>query len=386
MDSVSRSGGGVPLRAGFTTGTAAAAAAKGALTCLLSPETRLPDAVSVPLPDGGRLTIPLHALTREGPDTAVCSVIKDAGDDPDVTHRAEIGAVVTIRPPRFPDFLETSEVSSMTQSSLLIVGGRGVGRVTKPGLAVAPGEPAINPVPRRMIAAAVDEALAGREIPVRVEVFVPEGERLAEKTLNRRLGIIGGISILGTTGIVRPLSHDAYIASVRSALSVAAASGIDTVVLTTGRRSERLAQARWPDWPEEGFIQMGDFFRDALTAAVSNGLKAVILAVFFGKAVKMASGAAQTHATRSRLALSRLAEWTLSATGDQQLADEVAGANTARHAFDLIHPVRPAVIERVGDRMVRAAAGFAGPDLSVRGVIFGYDETVGYDSGGASAQ
>lgn len=274
----------------------------------------------------------------------------------------------------------------MTQSSLLIVGGRGVGRVTKPGLAVAPGEPAINPVPRRMIAAAVDEALAGREIPVRVEIFVPEGERLAEKTLNRRLGIIGGISILGTTGIVRPLSHDAYIASVRSALSVAAASGLDTVVLTTGRRSERLAQARWPDWPEEAFIQMGDFFKDALTAAVSNGLKAVILAVFFGKAVKMASGAAQTHASRSRLALSRLAEWTLSATGDQQLADEVAGANTARHAFDLVHPVRPAVIERVGDRMVRAAAGFAGPDLSVRGVIFGYDETVGYDSAGGSVR
>ena len=386
MDSVSRSGGGA-LRSGFTTGTAAAAAAKGALTLLLDPEARpRRGGVSVPLPDGGRLTIPIHALTREGPDTAVCSVIKDAGDDPDVTHRAEIGAVVTIRPPRFPDFLETSEVSSITQSSLLIVGGRGVGRVTKPGLAVAPGEPAINPVPRRMIAAAVDEALAGREIPVRVEIFVPEGERLAEKTLNRRLGIIGGISILGTTGIVRPLSHDAYIASVRSALSVAAASGLDTVVLTTGRRSERLAQARWPDWPEEAFIQMGDFFKDALTAAVANGLKAVILAVFFGKAVKMASGAAQTHASRSRLALSRLAEWTLSATGDQQLADEVAGANTARHAFDLVHPVRPAVIERVGDRMVRAAAGFAGPDLSVRGVIFGYDETVGYDSAGGSVR
>ncbi len=372
MDAVSRSGSG-GLRSGFTTGTAAAAAAKGALTRLLDPEARpRRGGVSVPLPGGGRLTIPVHALTRKGPDTAVCSVIKDAGDDPDVTHRAEIGAVVTLLSDPAP--------------SLTIVGGRGVGRVTKPGLEVEPGEPAINPVPRRMIAAAVEEALAGRNLPVRVEVFVPEGERLAEKTLNRRLGIIGGISILGTTGIVRPLSHDAYIASVRSALSVAAASGLDTVVLTTGRRSERLAQARWPDWPEEAFIQMGDFFKDALTASAANGLKTVILAVFFGKAVKMASGAVQTHASRSRMALSQLAEWTLSASGDQPLADAVAGANTARHAFDLIQPACPSAIGQVGDRMVRAAASFAGPDLSVRGVIFGYDERVRYDSAGASAR
>jgi len=263
-----------------------------------------------------------------------------------------------------------------------ISGGRGVGRVTKPGLEVPPGEPAINPGPRRMITQAVCEALDAHNTraSAAVEVFVPRGEEIALKTLNARLGIVGGISILGTTGVVRPLSHEAFVATIRSALSVARASGLKEVVLTTGRRSERFAQARWTRLPEEGFIQIGDFFQKGLDLAARKGFDRITLAVFFGKALKMAQGVPHTHAARSELTLNHLSKWADAITGDASIGRCIRAANTAREAFNHLRGRHPEVIAHVGNRIILAANATTGPGVRIRSVIFDYEGQVVFDS------
>ncbi len=356
------------LRTGFTTGTAAAAAAKGAVLFLL--EGRPPAEVSVALLTGDRLRIRVHSCRRtEG--GAACSVIKDAGDDPDVTHGAEIGARARLLPPPVNG-----------PSGVEISGGEGVGRITKPGLELPPGEAAINPGPRRMITQAVGEALTARGSAgtVAVEIFVPRGEEIARKTLNARLGILGGISILGTTGIVRPMSHEAFTATIDAGLSVARACGLDRVVLSTGRRSERFAQRLWPQWPEEGFVQIGDFFAKSLESAADKGFGRVVLAVFFGKALKMAQGEPHTHAAHAELSLNALADWALSQTADPGLAEKIRGCNTAREAFLLIYPDRPALLAEVGKRVLSAAGRFTGRGVRIQNVIFDYEGRAAFDS------
>jgi cobalt-precorrin-5B (C1)-methyltransferase len=361
---------GKKLRTGFTTGTAAAAAAKGALIYLLAQKP--PENVTVRLLTDQPITIGIHSCCEESADSARCSVIKDAGDDPDVTHKAEIGARVTLvdagagRPP----------------FDVRISGGKGVGRVTKPGLDVPPGEPAINPGPRKMITRSVTEVLKshGLKRAVDVEVFVPRGQALARKTLNARLGILGGISILGTTGVVKPMSHEAYVATIQSSMSVARAMGVTRLVLTTGRRSERYAQAVFDSLQEEAFIQIGDYFKVSLEMAACAGFRQITLAVFFGKAVKMAQGAAHTHAAKSRLALNKLADWALEATADGDFAGRIRQANTARQAFEMICGSYPAVIPQVGRRIVAAAAKFCGRGIQIQCVIFDYSGQMVFNS------
>ena len=322
-----------------------------------------PETVYVPFLTTGGVDVAVHTARRDGSNTAVCTVIKNAGDDPDATDRAEIGARV-----------ELADAGPDEAGRIEIQGGTGVGRITLPGLEIPPGQPAINPGPRRMIRQAVAEVLddGGRGHHVRVEVFVPEGEALAGRTLNARLGIVGGISILGTTGIVRPMSHEAYTATIRAAMSVARAEGLGRLALTTGRRSERHAQSLWPSRSERAFIQIGDFFGFSIETAVAKGIEAVDLAVFFGKAVKMAQGVAHTHASAAPMTLTALAGWTLEVTGDRQLAAAVGTANTARHAFDLIMPARGQVATRVGRLMIDAARRMSGGRLRVGGVLFDY--------------
>jgi len=358
------------LRSGFTTGTAAAAAAKGALTAILSP--RVPKQVIISFLSGGEVCIPIHTC-RMGHQSAVCTVIKDAGDDPDITHRAEIGTRVTLM----------NQVPGTDENRVLIKGGKGVGRVTKPGLEIPVGEPAINSGPRQMILNAVNDVLCrfNRRARVCVEVFVPRGEELAKKTLNARLGILGGLSILGTTGVERPMSHDAYIATIRSSINVAGAAGVDVLVLTTGRRSERFAQTFLNDYPEEAFIQIGDFFKLSLEEAVLQEFNSVVLAVFFGKAVKMAQGVPHTHAAKSRLLLGKLSKWVYAAVGDPDFALAIEQANTARHAFELIVNAYPEMIADVGNKMVHSAGQFAGDSVKVRGIIFDFQGKVAFDSG-----
>lgn len=366
------------LRTGFTTGTAAAAATKGALRLIV--EEQKPAAVRIRLLTGDFITIPLHLCRSTRAGRAECSVIKDAGDDPDVTHKAEIGARV---------MLTKSKTGQRPDQGphIIIRGGKGVGRVTKPGLEVPPGQPAINPGPRKMITEAILDVLGqdDQDVTVSTEIFVPRGRELAEKTLNARLGILGGISILGTTGVVRPMSHDAFIATIKSALSVARAAGLNQVVLTTGRRSERYAQNHWPRIPAEAFIQIGDFFKMSLKSAAKKGFERMTLAVFFGKALKMAQGVEHTHAAKSAMSMRQLAHWAREITNDKDFSETVLAANTARHAFDLIQKPCPDVIFHVGRKIVDSAKAFAGSNLEIRSVIFDYKGRIFFDSDNYSA-
>jgi len=351
------------LRQGFSTGTAAAAAAQGALYELLA--RPCPDLVEAPLPGGGSFAVPLHRHGRKG-DMGEAVVIKDAGDDPDVTNGAEIGARVW----RLD--------SSGSEENISLLGGEGVGRVTKPGLVLAVGEPAINPVPRRMIKKAlrqVWDAIGPRE-PLRlaVEIFVPRGEELARHTLNPRLGIVGGISILGTTGLVKPFSHQAYRATIAASLRVARAARLGHIAFSTGGKSEGYLKGLLPDLPEEAFVQMGDYVRFALRVAGGMGFAEITTGAFFGKALKMAQGFGHTHASRGLADLKELGRWTLDLTGDALLAKAVARANTARQALEILTEARAGqVVGQVGSRMLAALRDYAGFGPKITAVVLDFD-------------
>lgn len=305
------------LRTGWTTGACATAATKAALTALVTgvPQRR----VEIGLPAGRRVSFPVARCEVDGRTRAEAVVVKDAGDDPDVTHGAEL----------------TATVSWHDAPGLRLDGGPGVGTVTKPGLGLPVGGPAINDTPRRMIGQAVAEVVDLSEVGVRVVVSVPRGEIMARKTTNRRLGILGGISILGTTGVVRPFSTASWRASVVQAVHVMAAQGERTVVLCTGGRTERAARALLPELPEVCFVEVGDFTGAAVTAAVGDGMTGVVFVGMAGKLAKLAAGILMTHYTRSRVDLSLLGAVTAEAGGDPELVAAVVAANTGRHAYEL---------------------------------------------------
>ena len=305
------------LRTGWTTGTCAAAAAKAAVTALQTGEIQ--HTVQIGLPFGRRVQFPVDTCTLTPDNTAEAVVVKDAGDDPDVTHGARLTATVRWR----------------DEPGIELDGGVGVGVVTKPGLGLELGGPAINPVPRAMITQSVGEVIDLGQRGIHILISVPDGEKMARKTTNARLGIIGGISILGTTGIVRPFSTASWRASVEQAISVLAAQGEDTVVLCTGGRTEKGAMKLLPQLPEVCFVEVGDFTGAALRRAVQHGLTRVVFAGMAGKLTKLAGGVLMTHYTRSKVSLKLLQDITLAAGGRQDLAERVATANTARHAAEL---------------------------------------------------
>ncbi|MER7458678.1 cobalt-precorrin-5B (C(1))-methyltransferase [Micromonospora sp. NPDC126480] len=345
------------LRTGWTTGACATAAAKAALTALV---TGVPQGeVEIGLPAGRRVRFPVARCAVEpagggAPGRAARAeavVVKDAGDDPDVTHGAELTATVNWR----------------DVPGLALEGGPGVGTVTKPGLGLAVGGPAINDTPRRMIDAAVGEVIDLATVGVRVVISVPRGEVMARRTTNRRLGILGGISILGTTGIVRPFSTASWRASVVQAVHVMAAQGERTAVLCTGGRTERAARGLLPDLPEVCFVEVGDFTGAAVTAAVADGLTRLVFVGMAGKLAKLAAGVLMTHYTRSKVDLSLLGAVTAEAGGDADLAAAVTAANTGRHAYELWEAA--GLLRPAGDllcRRVRAVLRrFAGDALDV---------------------
>ncbi len=312
------------LRSGYTTGACAAAAAKGALLTLIR-QQRL-DAVAIDLPAGQTVNFALQSCSFTETQ-ASASVIKDAGDDPDVTHNAEIIAKVTWQ----------------DEPGIAFRRGQGVGLVTKKGLPVPPGEPAINPAPRKLIAAALQDVLTQYGLAdrgVTVEIAVPGGEELAKKTFNPRLGIVGGISILGTTGIVVPYSTAAWVASVTQEIDVAVAQGIGELVLTVGARGERLARQRWP-LAEEAFVQIGPFFGDALRHAASAGITKVTLTAMIGKLAKFAAGNESVHSTSSSQDFAFLAELAKAAGADESLVAQMLKANTAQEVSDLASGANP---------------------------------------------
>ena len=329
------------LRTGWTTGTCAAAAAKAATAALKTGQVQL--TVEIGLPSGQRVRFPVDECTLDETGTqAEAVVVKDAGDDPDVTHGARLTATVRWR----------------DEPGIDLQGGVGVGVVTKPGLGLELGGPAINPVPRQMITAAVGEAVDLASRGVRVIISVPGGELMARKTTNARLGIIGGISILGTTGIVRPFSTASWRASVEQAVAVLAAQGETTLVLCTGGRTEKGAMDLLPGLPEVCFVEVGDFTGAALRRAAEHGVPRVTFVGMAGKLTKLAGGILMTHYTRSKVSTNLLSDITTAAGGGPDLAAAVAAANTARHAAELW--AGAGLPERAGEELCTRAARVLG--------------------------
>jgi len=408
------------LRSGYTTGACAAAAAKGA--ALMLRDRQVIGEVEITLPRGEQARFTLHGQ-QVAEDQASCFVVKEAGDDPDITNGAEIHATVSLLPAVSlpPQSFPLLSIPPRPQgegrgeggvSSVNIEGGVGIGRVTKPGLAVPPGEWAINPVPRRMITEVIYEVfplhsslftLHPFPVPIHCILSIPNGELLAQKTLNARLGIIGGLSILGTTGIVRPISAQAWTDSIDAAIDVARACGNETIVLSTGRTSEMIAQKHLhlttpppltgggrgvgegirgnvpverylpptltlsrqgggkektgeagmngvnPLLSEEAFVMMGDHVGHALRACARKGVKRVVLAGQFAKLLKIACGHEQTHVNSSELDLKHLLAWASETPHSLRLTPHISDAATARGVLEASGN-DPALIALVGNR------------------------------------
>lgn len=304
-------------RTGFTTGACSAAAARAAVIGLVTGQ--VPDSVECLLPNGDLVTFAVEDGRCED-GAAHAMVIKDAGDDPDCTDRAHLTADVRLLPEQ--------------PGHVLLTGGEGVGIVTMPGLGLTVGLSAINPVPRRNIEANVRAAGAPLldDAGFAVSISVPQGALMAKKTTNARLGILGGISILGTTGIVKPYSTAAYRASVVQGVQVAGTLPHGVVVLTTGGRTEKFVMEEMPHLPEAAFVQMGDFLRYAMGAAVKAGLKQVVIGGMVGKLTKIAQGETITHAGRADVNTGLLADLAAELGAAPEVCDDIRNAKTARYA------------------------------------------------------
>jgi len=307
-----------PLRRGWTTGACALAATKAAYTALLTGS--FPDPIGISLPKGQRPFFPL-AFEGKGKGYAQVGIVKDAGDDPDVTHGALI--VVTVR-------------EGAMGNGVSFQAGEGVGTVTLPGLPLAVGEPAINPRPREMIKEAVSLLAAqhGHSGNIVVEVSVPDGVGLAEKTWNGRLGIEGGLSILGTTGIVRPFSCSAWIHSIHRGIDVALANGFEHVAGATGKTSESAVQ-KLLKLSDYALIDMGDFAGGMLKYLRDHPIPRLTIAGGFAKLTKLGQGFLDLHSGRSQVDFDWLANGALSIGGGDRLVEAIRNANTANHALEI---------------------------------------------------
>ena len=307
------------LRTGFTTGTASAASSKAAILSIIN-QKKL-ESVDVTLPKGDTIPIKIHSCEFDK-SKAKCSVIKDGGDDPDVTHGAEIIVELSLTP---------------NVSQIEIDGGKGVGVVTKPGLGLELNKPAINPTPKKMIIENVNEVAKDvlQKNGIRIVISVPKGKELALKTDNPRLGIVGGISILGTSGIVIPYSTASFAAAIRQSLDVSMAMGNDTVVLSTGGRSEEFAK-KIVELPEHSFVQMGDFAGYTIQQCAKKKIKKAYVVGFIGKLAKMAAGVKQTHVKGSKVDMKLLAEIAQSRNADSKTVEKIKNANTARHVQEIV--------------------------------------------------
>ncbi|MHA1107677.1 MAG: cobalt-precorrin-5B (C(1))-methyltransferase [Alphaproteobacteria bacterium] len=310
------------LRRGWTTGACATAAARAAYTALLTGE--FPDPVIIALPRGVQ---PSFALARKelGDGFATAGIIKDAGDDPDVTHGALV--LVTVR-------------LGETGGGITFHAGEGVGTVTKAGLPVPPGEPAINPAPRAMIGAEIGSVATvhGVAADVDITISIPGGDALAAKTWNPRLGIVGGLSILGTTGVVVPYSCSAWIQSIHSGIDVARANGIAHIAGATGNTSESAVQVHY-GLPLEALIDMGDFAGGMLKYLRKQPVPRVTIAGGFAKLVKLAQGHMDLHSSRSQVDFDKLAAWLTELGATEEIAAMVRQANTAAEVLELAGPL-----------------------------------------------
>lgn len=408
------------LRSGYTTGACAAAAAKAAAELVMrnalcvnkngnSALSLQPSAVvEIPFPDGSRVSFKVNDSGLRADGTAWASVIKDAGDDPDVTNGAEIVADVKFfddagkeRNGETGSLLSFSPDHRITASPFLVIrGGKGVGVMTKPGLPVPVGEAAINPVPRKMITEAVIEAMAeqgaqGGDCPgftgeavesglsptsaIEITISVPDGEVLAGKTLNPRLGIAGGISILGTTGIVKPISSEAWTATITASMDVARATGCDEVVLSAGRVSEK-AHMRKYSFPEEAYVMMGDYLEFSFLEAGKHGFRKIHLCAQWAKMLKIAMATPQTHVRHGAIDVKKSVDF----LGSIGYASWPAGHefNTAREILDIMQSTAGARIEGFLSKVCLAAKKYtegivSGPPVTTHLVSYDGDIIAG---------
>ncbi len=306
------------LRIGFTTGTTATAATIAALQSLLdSEEVR---EVEVELPIGEVIPFPIERIQLSH-CSATAVAIKYAGDDPDVTHGAEIHSTVGL----------TKE-----HTGIRFLQGEGVGRVTLPGIGLPIGDPAINIVPRQMMMSAVSQLVDTERLGVDITISVPTGRELGAQTFNPRLGIIDGISILGTTGVVRPYSLDTWVASIGREMEVSKAVGVEHLVLNSGGRSERFLKVRFPDLPSNAFVQYGNFIGKCLTMAREHGFPMVTLGIMIGKAVKLANGELDTHSKKVTMDMDFILSLARKSGATDQEMERIAQITMARELWDII--------------------------------------------------
>ncbi len=306
------------LRRGWTTGACATAATKAALTALLAGE--FPDPVTIRLPKGEEPSFPL-AFEAQGDGYASAGVVKDAGDDPDVTNGVTVISTVRPLPPG---------------SGVRFSAGEGVGTVTKPGLPIGPGEPAINPIPREMMCDVVESVCRehGVNADIEIRISIPGGGEIAGRTWNPRLGIVGGLSVLGTTGIVHPFSCAAWIHSIHRGIDVARAEGLGHVLGATGSTSEKAAQALH-GLPDGALLDMGDFAGGLLKYLREHPIDRLTIAGGFAKMAKLAQGALDLHSSRSQVDTKFLADLVEQLTSDTSLRPRILDANTALEVLEL---------------------------------------------------
>ncbi len=354
-----------PLRRGWTTGACASGAARAAFQALVG--GGFPDPVPVALPKGLRPEFAL-ASQEQTPEFARAAIVKDAGDDPDVTHGALI--VATVR--RLP-----------IGAGVRFRAGEGVGTVTRPGLPLPPGEPAINPAPREMIRANIEEVAArfGVSADAEVEISVPGGARIAERTLNGRLGVIGGLSILGTTGVVTPYSCAAWIHSIHRGVDVARAAGLHHVAGATGETSESAVRERY-GLSDQALIDMGDFVGGMIKYLRGHPIERVTIAGGFAKMTKLAQGRLDLHSRRGEVDLADLARRADEAGADETLVAHIGAANSTLHAFQLASEAHFDLAQMIAGEAWRvAAAAFGATDCQLEILVVARDGAIAASTG-----
>ncbi len=344
-----------PLHSGLTTGTCATAAAVAATIRLTKGET--PEEVPVILPNGETIQVPV----TYGDDYASC--FKEAGDDPDITNGIEVRAKVIASDhhgqTRTHLSCEEIEVLNSPSLSVAIYGGEGVGTITLPGFDYPPGSPAINKAPREMIKRNLETILSpltSHLSPLRITISVPNGAEIAKRTFNPRLGIEGGISIIGVSGIVKPFSEEAFIDSIRKCMTIAQASGTDRVVINSGGKSERFVKALYPDLPRQAFVEYGNYIGETLKMAHELRFRNVTLGVMLGKAVKLAAGHLDTHSRKTTMDL----DFILQMLQESGITIDISGITLARELWERIPPTQ---LEAFAHTVIRHCADYCSPLL-----------------------
>lgn len=346
------------MRSGFSTSACAAAAAAAGVESLLTGQPVVSVLIDLPAKRGVRFAMARCERQDEG---VLCGIVKDAGDDPDVTNGLEIQAFVEPSP----------------EPGLALLGGRGVGVVTLPGLPVAVGEPAINPGPRRLIRKVVQEALKNLDTSVnlglRVTILVPEGERVAAQTMNPKLGILGGISILGTDGLVRPYSAAAFRASIHLEMNVAHEAGYETIGLATGKRSADYLRAYLVDERGLGVVDVGDELGYPLQKAVKLGFQQVVFGGMIGKFSKLAQGRFQTHIQEGEVSFEFLAEVAAAQGAHPDLCARILTARTAHQVQGWLREIGLGLEPELALRAAQKVADKTYGRISVKVLIFSLD-------------